>query len=625
MYDLAVGHAARLVVARRWASAGTSPASQSIAVEPHWWLAALFTGLGAAVGEAAVPVVRVFIGQEQRSAALRRRRRRRRRRGDGPQPPARAGRTLVHAHQAPGVARAEGTRLMTVRHDSAADSRARLGRWLLTSAPRASASWPSSPSCCSAPSAPASGSCRPCRPTRCRQTVDQNKIRTIPLVPERGRIFDVDGRILADNDRLLTRQRRLGGDPRATPTGPSCSRRLSGWLQMPVEEMEARYDSRLYSRYRPMPVKEDVDENVAIAIEERREDFPGCRRSSDVAAGLSVRPAGQPRRRLHGLDHRRGRRALRGARLRHARAARRRPQRHRAEHGVGPARRVGRAQVVRGRQPQPHRARDQPARAGQRQGHAAVDRPRPAAVRRAAAADAAPPAAAQFTANNPMVARISADGTEETVPLDPTRPAGAAVPYKAPAGSVVGDELPDRPDRGDGELPDVRQPVVQLGRRQRQVRRAVPPAGRGRPAGRPRPVEPDQPRHPGPVQPGLDVQAFVAYAGAGHRAAQPGEHYYDEGTYTMRSIDAGARAPRACAACTATRRARTATSPVQYGNVDVARRWPCRATPSTTSSARTSTSRRARRCRTRSASSVSAPTRASTCRSSSTVGSRRTS
>jgi rod shape-determining protein MreD len=38
---------------------------QSITIEPHWWLAALFTGLGAAVGEAAVPIVRVFIGQEQ--------------------------------------------------------------------------------------------------------------------------------------------------------------------------------------------------------------------------------------------------------------------------------------------------------------------------------------------------------------------------------------------------------------------------------------------------------------------------------------------------------------------------------------------------------------------------------
>lgn len=37
----------------------------SITIDPQWWLAALFTGLGAAVGEAAVPVVRAFIGEDQ--------------------------------------------------------------------------------------------------------------------------------------------------------------------------------------------------------------------------------------------------------------------------------------------------------------------------------------------------------------------------------------------------------------------------------------------------------------------------------------------------------------------------------------------------------------------------------
>jgi hypothetical protein len=38
--------------------------SLSITVDPQWWLAALFTGLGTAVGEAAVPVVRAFTGDE---------------------------------------------------------------------------------------------------------------------------------------------------------------------------------------------------------------------------------------------------------------------------------------------------------------------------------------------------------------------------------------------------------------------------------------------------------------------------------------------------------------------------------------------------------------------------------
>ena len=47
-----------------------------------------------------------------------------------------------------------------------------------------------------------------------QQTVDARKTKTVRLVPERGRIFDADGRILADNERVLTVSRRLGRDPR---------------------------------------------------------------------------------------------------------------------------------------------------------------------------------------------------------------------------------------------------------------------------------------------------------------------------------------------------------------------------------------------------------------------------
>ena len=39
--------------------------------------------------------------------------------------------------------------------------------------------------------------------------------------------------------------------------------------------MEARYDAKLYSRYKPLPLKENVAPNVAVAIKERIEDFPG--------------------------------------------------------------------------------------------------------------------------------------------------------------------------------------------------------------------------------------------------------------------------------------------------------------------------------------------------------------
>ena len=37
---------------------------QSITIDPQWWLSALFVGLGTAVGEMLVPVVRTFVGEQ---------------------------------------------------------------------------------------------------------------------------------------------------------------------------------------------------------------------------------------------------------------------------------------------------------------------------------------------------------------------------------------------------------------------------------------------------------------------------------------------------------------------------------------------------------------------------------
>jgi penicillin-binding protein 2 len=107
-----------------------------------------------------------------------------------------------------------------------------------------------------------------------QRSVDARKTKVIQLVPERGRIFDADGRILADNARMLTVA--VDWDVIRDDTDRAeMFTRLSGWLQVPVEDMEARYDSNTYSRYRPLPLKQDVEEPIAIALEERVEDFPG--------------------------------------------------------------------------------------------------------------------------------------------------------------------------------------------------------------------------------------------------------------------------------------------------------------------------------------------------------------
>jgi penicillin-binding protein 2 len=107
-----------------------------------------------------------------------------------------------------------------------------------------------------------------------QDVVEVAQRRIVRTAPERGRIFDADGRILADNERILTvavdwQQLRRKSERTEIFT------RLSGWVQVPVEEMEARFQRQIDSPFLPFPIKQDVDEPTAIAILERIEDFPG--------------------------------------------------------------------------------------------------------------------------------------------------------------------------------------------------------------------------------------------------------------------------------------------------------------------------------------------------------------
>ncbi|MFV0308807.1 MAG: peptidoglycan D,D-transpeptidase FtsI family protein [Desertimonas sp.] len=107
-----------------------------------------------------------------------------------------------------------------------------------------------------------------------QEQVDRTRQVSVKIPPERGRIFDVTGRILADNRGAMTASVDWAAIRRDADRA-TIFQRLSGWLEVPVEEMEARYDSDLYSRYIPLPLAEDVPEEVAIALRERIEDFPG--------------------------------------------------------------------------------------------------------------------------------------------------------------------------------------------------------------------------------------------------------------------------------------------------------------------------------------------------------------
>lgn len=106
------------------------------------------------------------------------------------------------------------------------------------------------------------------------ERVQANKSRTVPLLPERGRIFDRDGRILADNSRILVvtvdRSVIRDEDDRAV-----LFQRLSGALGVAASEFEERYESPIYSQQLPLPLAEGVSEPQAMFVTERIEDYPG--------------------------------------------------------------------------------------------------------------------------------------------------------------------------------------------------------------------------------------------------------------------------------------------------------------------------------------------------------------
>jgi penicillin-binding protein 2 len=268
-----------------------------------------------------------------------------------------------------------------------------------------------------------------------QKSVDARKTKVIPLVPERGRIFDTDGRILADNTRVLT----VAVDwevIRDDTDRAEIFSRLSGWLGTSVDEMEDRYDSNRYSRYKPLPLKEDVDEPVAIAVEERVEDFPGVsiqtewRRTYPFAPLAShvvgymgaITAEDEQQYKDLGYDTSVGGEEVgrAGVELSMERVLHGRWGEQVVE--VDAANRIVRTISLR----PPVNGMDV---------QLSIDLDVQQYAERLLQTQLA--RRRQETAANPMVTRIRADGTEERAPLDPNLPAGARVPYKAPAGSVT--------------------------------------------------------------------------------------------------------------------------------------------------------------------------------------------
>jgi penicillin-binding protein 2 len=133
--------------------------------------------------------------------------------------------------------------------------------------------------------------------SKVEKAVDASHYVTVVLKPERGRIFDDSGRVLADNRRVLNvvvhqevilnkrADRKRLFERLAAPLGyaswTDLEIRYCGALppdpkqpKAPPQANEAHCNG-IYSPYLPFPAKEDVPEQLALDLKERAEDFPG--------------------------------------------------------------------------------------------------------------------------------------------------------------------------------------------------------------------------------------------------------------------------------------------------------------------------------------------------------------
>lgn len=110
-----------------------------------------------------------------------------------------------------------------------------------------------------------------------------NQVRVVPEPALRGRILDRNGVVLVDNRAsnvvAIDRSKVKGQEAR-----DELLTRLSVVLGATPDVLHARYEDQRVSPYTPVPVAEDVSEDVMVLLRERRDDFP-----SVVAKRVAVR------------------------------------------------------------------------------------------------------------------------------------------------------------------------------------------------------------------------------------------------------------------------------------------------------------------------------------------------
>jgi penicillin-binding protein 2 len=99
---------------------------------------------------------------------------------------------------------------------------------------------------------------------------ENNRIRVVPIIPRRGRVYDRDERIIIDNRPSYTVSVVPTEEVREV-TVP----RLAELLGMDTLNVRKRIKRNMVNRYQPSAVKRDVDFETIAILEEQSADFPG--------------------------------------------------------------------------------------------------------------------------------------------------------------------------------------------------------------------------------------------------------------------------------------------------------------------------------------------------------------
>lgn len=103
-----------------------------------------------------------------------------------------------------------------------------------------------------------------------RERAEGNRVRITPVAAPRGRILDRNGEPLVDN--VSTTQ--ITVDKEKVEDEDALLARLSTLLDVPVGELEERYNDPDYLPFQPVPVWDNVPEKVIYYLEEHQEEYP---------------------------------------------------------------------------------------------------------------------------------------------------------------------------------------------------------------------------------------------------------------------------------------------------------------------------------------------------------------